>query len=143
MSAFSERLRYLRKQQRLSQGTLAEKLGVSLRNLQRYEQGGTEAPVSILSKLADIFGVTTDYLLGRTDTPGLHFVKSEHEFLNDEAISDIIFTIHQTHDDKMSELRKRREVSSDEEFFLYADNSTRQVIKAIVHALKSKGIDIG
>jgi transcriptional regulator with XRE-family HTH domain len=39
------------------------------RNYQRYEKGEVDPPSSKLVVLANYFGVSTDYLLGRTDTP--------------------------------------------------------------------------
>ena len=43
----------------------AEFLGISLRAWQGYEQGIREPKFEILCKIADLFNVTTDYLLGR------------------------------------------------------------------------------
>ncbi len=43
-------------------------LGMSQTGYSKYETGENDIPTSILLKLADIYGTTTDYLLGRTDT---------------------------------------------------------------------------
>lgn len=45
----------------------ADKIGVTLRAWQTYEQGVREPKFELLIKIADMFGVTTDYLLGRPD----------------------------------------------------------------------------
>lgn len=63
----AERLRQLRKEHRYYQRELAELLGVSLRAYQFYEDGTNEPKLKSLVILADHYGVTTDYLLGRTD----------------------------------------------------------------------------
>ncbi|MCM1329349.1 MAG: helix-turn-helix domain-containing protein [Ruminococcus sp.] len=44
-------------------------LGVTLRAWQGYEQGIREPKFELLIKIADMFGVTTDYLLGREPLP--------------------------------------------------------------------------
>lgn len=69
MSVFSERLICLRKDKGFSQNTLAKEIGVSPRTYQDYEYGAREPQVSIFSRIADFYGVTLDYLAGRTDAP--------------------------------------------------------------------------
>lgn len=62
-------LRDLRTSKRLNQSRLAELLGVSLTAYQKYEHGTAEPNFDNLSKLADFYGVSTDYLLGREPSP--------------------------------------------------------------------------
>ena len=69
MSTFHERLRTLRESRNIQVATMVELLGMTRRNYQRYEKGEVDPPSSNLVKLADYFGVSTDYLLGRTDQP--------------------------------------------------------------------------
>ena len=66
---FNERLKFLRKEHKLTQTQVAEKLSVTLRNYQRFEADGNTPNYVNLIKIADIFGVSLDYLAGRTDTP--------------------------------------------------------------------------
>jgi transcriptional regulator with XRE-family HTH domain len=42
-------------------------LGMKQPQYFRYEQGYRDIPTDILIKLADLYGTTTDYLLGRTN----------------------------------------------------------------------------
>jgi transcriptional regulator with XRE-family HTH domain len=51
----------------LSQANVAEALGVSSVVYSRYETGSRQPTAETLIQLADIFGVTVDYLLGRQD----------------------------------------------------------------------------
>ena len=51
---------------------IAELLGISYRNYQRYEKGEMDIPLSKLLILADYYDVSLDYLLGRTDNPDSH-----------------------------------------------------------------------
>jgi transcriptional regulator with XRE-family HTH domain len=62
-----ERIAKLRKELKLSQYELADRLGYSRGKLSNYEQGSRQPDYDTLQKLADFFGVTTDYLLGRTN----------------------------------------------------------------------------
>jgi transcriptional regulator with XRE-family HTH domain len=69
LSVFSERLVQLRKSREMSQIALAKEIGVSSRIYQEYEYGKSEPKMSNLVSIADFFGVSIDYLSGRTDTP--------------------------------------------------------------------------
>lgn len=67
MEILSERLFHLRKERKLTRKTVAEQLEMSERSYQRYENAEREPVASTISRMADFYGVTTDYLLGRTD----------------------------------------------------------------------------
>lgn len=67
MGKFYERLRGLRKEQGLTQREMAEVCDIKLRSYQDYEYDKSYPTVAGLMFLADFFGVSTDYLLGRTD----------------------------------------------------------------------------
>lgn len=53
----------------LTQKECADKLEISLRAWQTYEQGVSEPKQELLCKIADMFGVSLDYLLGRAPMP--------------------------------------------------------------------------
>ncbi len=63
----NERLKKLRKIKGINQEQAANKLGISLSSYQKYERdkGSVTPSLEDLSKLADFYGVSTDYLLGR------------------------------------------------------------------------------
>lgn len=63
---FPNILKQLRKSRKLNQATLAEALGMSQATITSWENGKRIPDIEMLVKLADYFGVTTDYLLGRT-----------------------------------------------------------------------------
>ncbi len=67
MADFPERVRELRKERGLKQNEMAEVCGVKLRSYQRYEHGESYPEVPGLLFLADYFGVSLDYLMGRKD----------------------------------------------------------------------------
>jgi transcriptional regulator with XRE-family HTH domain len=62
------RIRSLREDRDLSQKQIAQLLGMSQTGYSKYETGENDIPTAVLIKLADFYGTTTDYLLGRTDT---------------------------------------------------------------------------
>ena len=64
-AAFPQRLQTLREKRRLSRRTLAELCGLSKNMISLYERGEQAPSVDALINLADFFGVSTDYLLGR------------------------------------------------------------------------------
>ena len=55
----------IRKNRRLTMKEVAESLNISLSAYQKYENGTRDVSTEMLSKLADFYNVTTDYLLGR------------------------------------------------------------------------------
>ena len=67
MHMFSIRIRDLREDKDLKQKDLAEYLQVHQTTYSDYELGRLNVPVAVLHKLADFYGVSIDYLLGRTD----------------------------------------------------------------------------
>lgn len=60
-----EIIKQLRQDKKLTMSEVAEKSGVSYSAYQKYELGIREIGAKALEKLADFYGVTTDYLLGR------------------------------------------------------------------------------
>ena len=65
-SDFPRILTLLRKEKRISQKSAAEALGVSQSLLSHYEKGVRECGLVFLVRAADYYGVTVDYLLGRS-----------------------------------------------------------------------------
>ncbi len=61
------RLATLRKEKKKTQKEMAEYLGITRPAYTAYERGNRHPDYEMLNKLADYFGVQTDYLLGRTD----------------------------------------------------------------------------
>ena len=62
-------LTLLRKEKHLSQKEAAAALGVSQALLSHYEKGIRECGLDFLIRTADYYGVSTDYLLGRSADP--------------------------------------------------------------------------
>lgn len=64
-----KRIRDLREDKDLTQTQVAKMLSMSQTGYSKYETGENDVPTSILIKLADFYGTSVDYLLGRTDNP--------------------------------------------------------------------------
>lgn len=65
----AKRIKECRLSRGLSQEELANLLGKSRTNIVNYEAGRTTLPGSVIVDLANIFKVTTDYLLGLSNDP--------------------------------------------------------------------------
>ena len=62
-----ETIRNLRIDKGLTQKEVAEYLNVKQNTYSQYEIGVLNYPIDVLMMLADFYGVSVDYLLGRTD----------------------------------------------------------------------------
>ncbi|MCL2086143.1 MAG: helix-turn-helix domain-containing protein [Oscillospiraceae bacterium] len=84
MNIFCERLRLLRGRARRTQQSVADDLDISRGLLGNYELGSREPDFKMLLTLAEYYGVSTDYLLGRTN-----MFKNECQYtpLDEEAIN--------------------------------------------------------
>ena len=68
MIMYENRLRDLREDKDLKQKDVAELLKVYQTTYSDYELGRLNIPVAAIHTLADFYGVSVDYLLGRTNT---------------------------------------------------------------------------
>ena len=85
------RIKQLREDRDLRQCDVSEKIGIDQRTLSNYENGKTNPDSFAIIKLADFFGVSTDYLLGH-DTEytrkaiikRIEFIKQQLDKLSEE-----------------------------------------------------------
>lgn len=64
----AERIRALREQANMTQSELSKKLGITRSSVNAWEMGISVPSTQYLLRLAEIFSVSTDYLLGRPAT---------------------------------------------------------------------------
>lgn len=69
---FGLRLRNLRQSKDMSQNELAKRLNLASSSVARYESGERKPDTDRLIDIANLFNVTTDYLLCKTDSPYLY-----------------------------------------------------------------------
>jgi transcriptional regulator with XRE-family HTH domain len=59
------------KQSRIDKGLklkeVAESVGTTVRSISRYEDGTREPSIALLKQLCDLYDVSADYIIGRTD----------------------------------------------------------------------------
>lgn len=60
-------LKELRKEKGLSQITVQMQTGIEQALISKYENGERVPPTETLMQLADFYGVSMDYIMGRTD----------------------------------------------------------------------------
>lgn len=68
MRACETIIRDMRERRGLTQAAVADILSTSQQQYSRYETGDSELPIRALAMLADYYGVSADYLLGRTQS---------------------------------------------------------------------------
>ena len=66
---YAERIRALREDNDKTQQQIADYLNMHRSVYRRYESGERETPAWVIVKLAELYKVSTDYLLGCTDNP--------------------------------------------------------------------------
>lgn len=67
MATFGQRLKQLREEKELSQQELAKLFSLSQSTIAYYELDKKQPSQKTLQRLAEFFGCTVDYILGRTD----------------------------------------------------------------------------
>lgn len=85
---YGNRIATLRDKKALTQEELAKKLGISRAALSHYEKNRREPDYETLTKIADLFQVTIDYLLGRTNDPNMILDDDVKQFVDQLELSD-------------------------------------------------------
>lgn len=79
---FEDRLKKLRELSNLTQNELASKLGVTKQSVSNWENGNILPSIEMLVKIAKLFSVSTDYLLGMKTTSKTKSKEEKTEFIN-------------------------------------------------------------
>ena len=107
----SKKLKSLRLKNGKTQQQIADMLGITRQGYGKYENDLGEPDNATLAKLADLFGVTTDYLLGRENNNSFNHInnKDEEDFLKwmNNPTTDLFFKEYIESPEEMKEqLRK-------------------------------------
>lgn len=86
MTYFGSRLRYLRKQDELTQQQLANKLGIKKSTISMYENGKREPDFETLEAIADFFNVDICTFFPRNDPPDFDGSATTTDSLSDKEI---------------------------------------------------------
>lgn len=76
-------LKFLRKEQRLTQKEVAENLGIAQQTYAGYESGKHEPSIEIAIRISDFYGLSLDYITGRFVEPN---DKTIEEYVNFDLI---------------------------------------------------------
>ena len=90
LPGIGERIKQLRSQRNISQIDLAKQIGVSKSVVSSYENNVHYPPYDILLKMARLFGVSTDYLLGASGNRSISV-----EGLTDAQIASVTMIINE------------------------------------------------
>jgi transcriptional regulator with XRE-family HTH domain len=88
MARCGDRIALLREKRGMTQEELSGKLGISRAALSHYETNRREPDIDTLNKIANFFGVSLDYLLGRTNDPSSVLDMEVREFIDSLELSD-------------------------------------------------------
>lgn len=101
---FSERLRELRKSKGYTQEALAKTIGITPGAIGLYEQDRREPDNNTIITLAEVFGVSVDYLLGLDETPTSisHYNGQD----NDITFDDFTFAMYEETKDLTDEQKE-------------------------------------
>lgn len=115
---FSTRLTSLRKERKLLQADVAKKVGIARATYGAYEQGSRQPDFDTLEKLADFFGVSLDYLLGRTNVTLLSPQEKDEvdfqAFANDPELNVFYKELPKSDEEAVRKLRNIWEIIKNE-----------------------------
>ena len=115
-----ENLKKAREAANLTQVQAAKKLGISDGTYKNYEQGKREPSNKMLVKIANLYNVPTDYLLGR-------------EIKDANTLIVVLTFLHMLHDlnekSKTSENSKKDVIEHDQKHEIHLEVKDKQVIK--------------
>lgn len=86
---FGEIMAELRQDAGMSQQELAARLFVAPSTISNYETGQRRAHAEFICKVADVFNVSTDYLLGRTEF-SLPLAIVNDEYVDGKSVSSVL-----------------------------------------------------
>ncbi|MCI8775156.1 MAG: helix-turn-helix transcriptional regulator [Lachnospiraceae bacterium] len=105
MKTLNEILRDLREDHDMKQETIAKYLGISQQAYSNYENGHREIPVTAVKSLAQLYKVSTDYLL-RSDTNYTGSLDVNNIYVDGVTMRDIIVDMQTLKDTERKDLVK-------------------------------------
>ncbi|GAA4839386.1 hypothetical protein GCM10023310_16490 [Paenibacillus vulneris] len=85
---YGERIASLREKHSLTQEGLSNKLGITRASLSHYENNRREPDYDTIVSIANLFNVSIDYLIGRTDDPHRVLDEDVREFVDALELSN-------------------------------------------------------
>ncbi|CAG7632755.1 helix-turn-helix domain-containing protein [Paenibacillus allorhizosphaerae] len=85
---YGERIASLREKLSMTQEDLSNKLGISRASLSHYENNRRAPDYETIVKIANLFHVSIDYIIGRTEDPQMVLDEEVREFVDSLELSD-------------------------------------------------------
>jgi transcriptional regulator with XRE-family HTH domain len=119
MKTFGERLKHLREKKKRenpkwTQEYVADLVGVARTTYTAYERGTKQPQLDTVNKLADLFEVSADYLLGRTDNPNSPEGDDIPEELKDPSLGLFFKELAEAPEERREQLLKIWEILKSE-----------------------------
>ncbi len=95
MVNMGEKLKSLRIDKKMTQKQVADRIGLAISAVSSYESGSRYPSYDVLLKLARIFHVSTDYLLGITETRTIDATGLNDDEIN--MISQLVDMLREKH----------------------------------------------
>lgn len=89
MASLGTKLRLLRERKRFTQLKVAELLGIGNKTLSDYERDVTEPDLETLKKMANLYGVSLDYLAGNFDNKNIENEDDDFKFALYDMTKDL------------------------------------------------------
>ena len=150
ISSFSERLKELRAEKGIRSEDAAEVFGVSRATLSAYEMGKSVPDLNVLNKMADFYGVSTDYICGRTnvkkslqaDTSSVKLSQSDVNKISELSDSETVGLSLLINSAQFKKMVKALAVCYISAFYLdyYNERESKRSIPAVKKELKSSKI---
>lgn len=102
----SQRLKVSRKKRKLTQDELALKVNTTKSTISNYENGHSTPSNDMLVLLSNTLLVTTDYLLGRSDSPNMTADEEFQSFANDPELERWYRQLPDNDEDDLRKLRQ-------------------------------------
>jgi transcriptional regulator with XRE-family HTH domain len=118
---FPKRLKALRSEKKLSQQSMGDLLGITRQAYAKYENNESEPDIATINKLAAFFNVSTDYLLGISESRNKLTDTNENEdknfkeFINDPDLQRWYKDLPRSGEEDLKKLRKMWEFLKDED----------------------------
>ena len=118
-----ERIKFLRNRNHISQKELSRIIETSKSTIGLYETGETLPNAENIKKLAEYFGVSSDYLLGLSDVPTTD--TTIQAICNHTGLSDVFVSWLSSHKDYAPQIEKLSRLMI-ENGFIGGDNSEQE-----------------
>ena len=93
MESFGARLAELRRQHNLTQNDIADRLNISAQAVSNWENDLTSPDIDTLLKLADIFNISTDELLGKNKIEPVYLPTEQRKDINQLVFRIIVDSV--------------------------------------------------